>query len=345
MRLSLLIFLLLVGLASPAWAEPDLTPPWPGAAELNGVSGLRVSFPSRSPFVLAHAGGDDTRNPPTEAVAGLFLPDEASAAVPVPAVILLHGAAGVLSSREMTYARQLASRGVAALVIDAFAARRDRAAGFVDRLIEITETMVLADAFAGLRYLASLPEVDGERVALIGFSYGGMVTTYAAYEQVAERLAPDGERFAAHVAFYGPCVASFADARATGAPLLMLYGGLDAIVDPERCDAVADELRGGGADVEIEVYADAYHQWDGRSAGPRRIGANLAPCRFRVDARGGIWNLPWRLPMTNTLTRKVALALCVDRDGYLIGRDDDVRARANARLAGFLERVLVEAGR
>ena len=326
---------------SAGWAAPDLSLPWPSVQDVGGITGLRVSFPSESPFVLADVGAVNGRNAPTDAVAGLFLPDAASPTKPVPAVVLLHGAAGVLSARELTYARQLASRGIAALVIDAFAARQDRAVGFVDRLLEITESMVLADAFAGLRFLAARPDIDGARVALIGFSYGGMVTTYAAYEQVAERLAPDGERFAGHVAFYGPCVASFEDSRATGAPLLMLYGGQDAIVDPARCDATAAELRAGGAAVEIEVYEEAYHQWDGSIRGPRTIGANLAPCRFRVDDGGGVWNLPWRLPVVNPLTRKLALALCVDREGYLIGRDDDVRARSNARLARFLEEVLV----
>ena len=319
---------------------PDLVPPWPAASAVNGVPGIRVTFPSHSPFVLADAGGDNGADPPTMAVAGLFLPAEASPAAPVPAVILLHGAAGVLGAREITYARQLAAMGVAALVIDAFGARRDRAAGFIDRLIEITETMVLADAYAGLRYLGSLPEVDGNRVALIGFSYGGMVATYAAYAQVAERLAPDGERFAGHAAFYAPCIVTFERARATGAPLLMLYGGRDAIVDRGRCAETAAELRAGGARVEVEIYEEAHHQWDGAIRGPRTIGRNLAPCRFVVDANGTIRDGRWRFPVTSPLTRKLALALCVGREGYLIGRDDDVRAQSNARLARFLEEVL-----
>jgi len=41
-------------------------------------------------------------------------------------VVLLHGSGGVLASRELTYAPQLARMGVAALVVDSFGARRDR---------------------------------------------------------------------------------------------------------------------------------------------------------------------------------------------------------------------------
>ena len=102
-------------------------------------------------------------------------------AAPVPAVILLHGASGVRGAREQTYGRQLAAMGIAALVIDAFAPRRDMGRGFVERILNITETMLIADAYAGLRYLAARPEIDGERVVMMGFSYGGMASVVSAY--------------------------------------------------------------------------------------------------------------------------------------------------------------------
>ena len=120
-----------------------------------------------------------------------------------------------------------------------FGARADMARGFTERLIQITETMLIADVYAALRYLDGLPEVDGDRVALIGFSYGGMAATYAAHAQVAERFAPNGARFAGHVAFYAPCVAQFDDGRSTGAPVLFLIGDGDAIVDQARCAEVS----------------------------------------------------------------------------------------------------------
>ena len=238
------------------------------------------SYPSHSPFTLHEVGRGDEEDPPTAARLGLFLPENATAANPVPAVVLLHGAAGVLGIREITYAGQFAAMGVAALVVDAFGARRDRATGFVERLLEVTETMVLADAYAGLRFLDSRPEVDGQRVALIGSSYGGIAATLAAFAQVAETLSPNGPRFAAHVSYYGPCIVRFDDPRATGAPMLMLAGSEDAIVDPARCNQVLADLRQGGAETEFIIYQGAFHQWDGGFRGPRTIGRNLADCRF-----------------------------------------------------------------
>lgn len=338
------LLLLLLCLPTAARAMPELSAPWPEPGQVEGIESRRITFPSHSPFTLADVGAGPRRDPSTEAIGTLFLPPEASASEPVPAVIMLHGASGVLGQREMTYGRQFAAMGVAALVVDAFAARRDRATRFLDRLIEITEAMVLADAYAALHYLAERPEVDAARVALIGFSYGGMAATYAAYEQVAERYAPEGARFAAHVAFYAPCIVEFEDSRATGAPLLMLYGTNDAIIDEARCAAVARDLESGGAQVERIAYEGAHHQWDGRFAGPRMIGRNLAPCRFIVEPDGRVHDSGWLpLPMSGSFTRKLMLALCVAEEGYLIGRDEAVRARSNRDMGRFLEKAFTAA--
>ena len=315
-------------------AQAGFTDPWPDPAQR--PAGIAVSFDSSSPFSLQDVGGPEVPVTPTQAT--LFLPEDVSA--PVPAVIMLHGAGGVLSSREMTYGAQYAAMGVAALVIDVFGARRDRASGFAQRLIRVTEAMSLADAYAGLAYLAARPEIDGSRVALIGFSYGGMATTYAAHEMVAARYAPGGSRFAAHVAYYAPCIARFADTRATGAPILFVSGGRDAIVDPMRCAEVDADLQRGGATVERITYPEGLHQWDGFLRGPRSIGRNLAPCRFRVEESGTVTDLRSGLPMSRPWLRIATLALCVGREGYLIGRDDDVRALSNRDVARFLAPVL-----
>lgn len=333
------VIAVVASLASPAHADTIDLSSWPEIDELSGVRGELITFPSHSPFTLWEAGKSESLDPPTEARAALFLPAGASAENPVPAVVLLHGAAGVLGSRELTYGAQFSEMGVAALVIDAFGARRDRATGFLDRLLEITETMALADAYAGLRHLDAMPEVDGDRVALMGFSYGGMSTMLGAFAQTAEALNPGGKRFAAHVSFYGPCIAQFDDTRATGAPVLLLAGSEDGIVDPERCNDIVEDLREGGAEAEFVVYEGAYHQWDGSFFGPRTIGRNLADCDLNVNAKGVVRDTLTLLPMSGPFLRKVILGICSDSEGYLIGRDDAVRARSNRDVGTFLMRA------
>jgi dienelactone hydrolase len=330
------VLVLVFAAIGPALALP---PVWPDADEVADIRGEAVQFPSSSPFLLTDAGNPELGSP-TTATATFFRPADAAHGRRAPAVIMLHGSGGVLAAREMTYGRQFAAMGVAALVIDAFAARRDRATSFTERLLNITETMVLADAYAGLRWLSERGDVDPDRVALVGFSYGGMATLYAAQEQVASVFAPKHLRFAGHAAFYAPCIAQFEDRRTTGRPVLILMGAEDEIVSPDRCRTTADELRQGGATVELIVYPGAYHQWDGGWSGPRRIGRSLGDCRLRVHRDGTVRDRNTSLPMVDSLTRKIILGLCSDTNGYLIGRDDTVRSRSNADLARFLGPVL-----
>jgi dienelactone hydrolase len=338
-----MIGLLLLVLALGAFATParalDFT--WPDVDRLPGFQGEAVSFPSHSPFTLADAG-DPERSPETTAVGTFFKPAGRSGARSVPAVVMLHGSGGVLSAREMTYGRQFAAMGIAALVVDAFAARRDRGTSFTDRLINITEAMMMADAYAGLHWLAERPEIDPRRVALVGFSYGGMASLYAAYEQVARAFAPPDLRFAGHVAFYPPCIAQFENRRTTGRPVLILMGSEDELVSHARCEAAVEDLHAGGSQAQFILYPGAYHQWDGGWAGPRRIGRTLQGCRLRVESDGTIRDRNTTLPMVDGFTRKIILGLCSNSDGYLIGRDDAVRARSNADMGRFLGGVLAD---
>ena len=317
---------------------------WPAIDGYEEGRGVPVTLDSSSPFGLSDFG--TAAGPPALVPATLFLPADRAKGARIPAVILLHGAAGVLYQREMTYARQFAAMGVGALVVDVFGGRRDRATGFIERLLEITETMMIADAYAGLRFLGRHKAVDPGRVALMGFSYGGMASVLAAYAQVAEKAAPDGLRFAAHVAFYGPCIARLEDRRATGAPVLMVWGSEDALIDPKRCAEIAADLKKGGAPVRTVAYDGAFHQWDGAWEGPFEIGRSLAACRFRVS-RAGIARDRWTyLPMTDPWLRRIILGLCADASGYKIGRDDRIRAMSNRDVGGFLAQVFArrEAG-
>jgi dienelactone hydrolase len=252
---------------------------------------------------------------------------------------MLHGSGGVLPARELTYGRQFAALGMVALAVDSFAARREMGTGFVDRLLNITETMLVADAFAALHFLAQRTDVDPRRVVLIGFSYGGIAAQAAMNAGLAARLARGPERFAAHAAYYGPCIGRFADPRTTGAPLLMQWGDQDELMIPARCEEAADAFRRAGSQVEMIVYRGAAHQWDG-GWGPRRIGRLLGDCDLRLEADGTVTDMRTGLRMAGAFTRRLILGWCTEDRPYLLAADEAVRARSNAALAVFLDRAL-----
>jgi dienelactone hydrolase len=333
-RLFLATLLLIIG-AEPAMSF-RIVNPWPDPATMHNVREERVTFQSSDPFAP-----DDIGSAPARSVSGLlFLPAGARPKRGIPAVVMLHGSAGMIYDRAK-YGPQLAAMGIAVLLVETYDSRRDLATSFIDRVLHITETMFVADAYGALRYLANRPEIDGRRVALAGFSYGGMATEYAMYAQMADALSPDGLRFVGHVAFYAPCIARFADSRTTGAPLLMLYGADDELMRPERCEEIANDLRAGGSHVDIISYPGAVHQWDGGM--PRGvIGRQLAGCRFLVTRSGTVRDQNTGLPMSGPFLRKIILGLCTGSRPYPIGRDDAVRAESNRDFGRFLARVFAD---
>ena len=317
----------------PAGAA-TLDAPWPDPGEVRDVAPVEITLASSDPFTPADIGRSASRT----VHAQLYLPPAASAARKVPAVVLLHGSVGNYEERGYRYGLPLAELGVAVLVVETYASRTDLATSFIGRALHITETMFDADAYAGLKALAARGDIDASHVALMGFSYGGMATTYALYDTIADRLDPGGPRFAAHVAYYAPCIARFADSRTTGAPLLMLYGGRDELIHADRCAEIARDLRDGGSAVTVVSYPDAVHQWDGEMQ-PRLIGRHLADCRFEVDRYGRVHEATTGVTMSNFLTRGLVLASCTGDRPWPIGRDEAVVAKSNADLERFLRGV------
>jgi dienelactone hydrolase len=320
--------------ASAASRIPD---PWPPVSSTAGDS---LEIDSYSPFVPSAIGKNA---PPTRAKLTWYAPKGATTKSKAPAVILLHGAGGVSYARENTYAAQLASMGIGAMVVDVFAARRDLATSFTERIIEITETMALADAYGALAWLKARPEIDADRVALWGFSYGAMSSVFAANAAIAERFAGlyglGNTRFAAHIGFYGPCITEFDQPRTTGAPILLAWGSKDELIDAARCEALAGQLRQGGSAVRVMVFEGAAHQWDGNWGGNRRIGRQLNDCRFHISSDLNVRSGLLGVGMSDPTTRKIMLALCVGSEGYIISADETVRAKSNALVGEFLNGI------
>jgi len=330
--LFLLVIGVMVGGGCPLHAAPATA--WPASDDVSTIAPREIDLASGDPFTPADIGHARARH----VHALLYLPRDASAHHKVPAVVLLHGSIGNYRERAYRYALPLSALGVAVLVVETYDSREDLAHSFIGRALHITETMFDADAYAGLAALAKRPDIDGRRVALVGFSYGGMAATYALYDTIAKRLDPAGPYFAAHVAYYSPCIARFDDSRTTGAPLLMLYGGRDQLIHADRCRQIARDLEAGGSQVRTIVYPQAVHQWDGELP-PHLVGRHLAACRFRVGRSGHVRDARTGLPMSGPLLRGIALGLCTSGRHWPIGRNDQVADQSNRDLLAFLAGV------
>jgi dienelactone hydrolase len=160
----------------------------------------------------------------------------------------------------MRYAKTLASNGIAALVVDSFGSR-DVKSTIGKQSIVSAQSMTL-DAFAALSFLAAHPRIDAERIAIIGWSKGGVVADLTAREWYRHRIVDDERHFAAHVAFYPWCGDQESKIELTGAPVLYLVGGRDDWSGVQPCVDYADRMVDAGYDARIVVYEEALHAFD-----------------------------------------------------------------------------------
>jgi dienelactone hydrolase len=310
----------------------------------------QIRFDSSTPgdFDVLLADPDRT---PTSGLATLRLPGHASAWRKVPAVVLLHGSGGIAQGREPDYAHALASRGIAALVVDYYGARGTGPEyPYMARVLSVTEFDVVADAYGALRALSAHPAIDSERIVLVGFSYGGMATRIAMDTRVRARLAPESAGFAGFVDFYGTCFQDFGTRQTNLAPLLTLRGTEDRSNDLAACAKREGELRALGVDVEAHIYDGAGHAWETHQPRGKVQAPYVAGCEVVYGEAGNatVNGRPYSvLPLAATRNERIAnrarghaaLQACVHYDGYIVGRDDATKARSDAALDAFLDRI------
>lgn len=302
------------------------------ACSVAAPPGGEVSFRSASPvFIDALLAGDEA---PAVTVRGrLMVP---AAPPPWPAVVMLHSASGQ-GAIDWSYADLLIAHGYAVLAVDSFSPRG--AFRTVADQTEVSEAAIVLDAYRALDLLAADPRIDPDRIAVLGFSKGGIAALYSAFDRVRE--AANGRRFAAHVAHYPWCGLILREPVTTGAPVLIQSGGDDDIAPVGLCRDLVSGMQGGP--VELVVYDDARHAFDHPALGsiPWVPVTGMIPgdCRFAEQADGSFLELSTGRPVTGDDLRDVLVAC--GRRGAEAGGDAEAASAARQRLIAFLDAALV----
>jgi dienelactone hydrolase len=194
---------------------------------------------------------------------------------PFPAVVLLHTCGG-LQQHVLEWAARLRAHGYVALVLDSFT---PRGAKTVCDNWSVSLDEVVADAFAALEHLRTRPFVDGQRIGVMGFSYGAMAALRLTSAWYRGSGHPRAASFGATVALYPACTDSHpslspaARARLNNlyddidTPLLILVAGADDQAPPANCTEKAESLRRAGRPVSFKLYPGAPHAFDMTNVG------------------------------------------------------------------------------
>jgi dienelactone hydrolase len=216
----------------------------------------------------------------------------------LPAVVLQHGSGGV-SGNVLDWEQYLNGFGVATFVLDSFTPR-----GIVNTLYDQSQlgmlTMIV-DAYRALEVLARHPRIDPTRIALMGFSRGGRAL-YASLKRFQRMHGPVGQEFAAYIAFYPPCYATFRDDEdVADKPIRIFIGSADDYVPVGPCRAYVERLKAKGKDVQLTEYAGAGHVFDGRAfKTPLKLERAQTPrrCECAEAENGVIVNVKTKQPFT-----------------------------------------------
>ena len=174
---------------------------------------------------------------------------------PFPAVVGLHGCAGMHDTTKQKLADELVGRGYVLLLVDSYATRGIEHACTSGAFAASLKRR--PDAYGALVFLGSQTFVDPQRVAAVGFSSGGWLTLSVAEPNPFEMFAPASNlRFRAAAAFNPPCKQAM---LRPAIPTLILIGALDDWTPAADCSNKVAGWGNEGPPVELVVYPGTYH--------------------------------------------------------------------------------------
>jgi dienelactone hydrolase len=241
---------------------------WTGWAR--AIDPERVSFPSLEI--------DAATGTPIVLHALYFSPDPSSGGYP--AIVAVHGCAGMysavparrdrLSLRHQQMADLLLAQGYAVLFPDSFNSRgRREVCSDPPGKSNITQDNRRLDVLGALTYLRTRDDVDGSRVALLGWSHGGSAVLAAVNRRnpaVAGYLESvgSGSFFRTAIAFYPGCLAALRgrDGYVPATPVDIFIGESDDWTSPKPCVALGQAMEAMSLPLHVTTYAGAYHGFD-----------------------------------------------------------------------------------
>lgn len=182
-----------------------------------------------------------------------YLAQPEAASEPRPAVLMVHEWWG-LNAEIAEMADILAEQGYVVLAPDTYRGRvATTVPGALALRISADKARVDSDMQAAFDYLASLPNVDATRIAVMGFCYGG---------GVALRHGVANAEIVATINLYGDTIddpVDFGALLTNGRPVLGIFGAEDAQIPVSEANAFDAALDAAGIPNEVTIYPGVGH--------------------------------------------------------------------------------------
>jgi dienelactone hydrolase len=253
-------------------------------------------------------------------------------------VVLVHGSNGWHDYHEGFYGQTLSRAGYMVLAFDSFTPRG--VTSTVARQGTVGSAVMTRDAFAAHAFLVE-QGIPSERIALIGFSLGGVVAL-----NIADKtFFPDEKSsYSVTIAYYPGCVLHPVKPKPV-TRLLLILGEKDDWTGSESCKLLADNYKKAGGEVQVNVYPGATHGFDGHPDATRvfhvRDAETYTDCRLPVEPDGIVVSNSKRLkfPDDDAAITASMQGVCTKR-GSLVWTNTKQKAVALQDVTAYLDTAL-----
>jgi dienelactone hydrolase len=183
-----------------------------------------------------------------------------------PGILVVHEFWG-LNDYAKKRAEQLASLGYVAFAADMYGdgkvTEHPKEASAMAGMVRMNQKDWLARANAGLRILRIHPQVDGTKLAAIGYCFGG---------STALTLANSGADIKAAVSFHGALpIPSEDEVKSIKAKILICHGAADAFIKEDTIQKMRGAYDKSGVDYQMIYYGGALHSFTVPEADPKKL--------------------------------------------------------------------------
>ncbi len=183
---------------------------------------------------------------------------------PHPALIMVHEFWGIRSDLQGK-ADDLAARGYLVVAPDLFRGRTTNSVpSAIYNVVSNPPEQVDADVEAVYQWLAQQPDVQANRIAIMGFCFGGGTSI---------RYSVTNPKLAATIVFYGMPITEPQKLKGLSGPVLGIFGGADTSIPVDSVRAFEAGLKNAGVVNEISIYDGEPHAFVKDMEGIRAGGA------------------------------------------------------------------------
>ena len=293
-----------------------------------------IYFTSANPFSFKDVITDLDSQEKQEVYGILRLPNEFENEKR-PVIIALAGSEG-WAEHHYEYLKMYRELGIATFEVYSFKSRG--VLSTVGTQIDVTTAMMVLDSYRSFEALSHHPNINSKKIGITGWSLGGGVTFFSAWNLLKNAINSD-VNFAAHLALYPPCIVTPENLNFSNAPIHILIGELDNWTPAKACVDLLKLIN--KENINLTIYPEAHHSFD-RNTKPiiKENGYILKDCRFKMKDNGAVLMNFLNIPMTSPFLQKIGLAGCAKR-GPTYGGNQIIKTKAMNFAKEFMKKNLL----